>query len=52
LNLLADAGLVGRRKEGLNVYYFIADPMVFELCKLVCGSLQKQLAKRAKAFGG
>jgi len=52
LNLLADAGLVGRRKEGLKVYYFILDPMVFELCKLVCGSLQKQLAKHAKAFGG
>ncbi|MGV3757585.1 MAG: ArsR/SmtB family transcription factor [Verrucomicrobiota bacterium] len=52
LTLLAEAGLVGRRKEGLNVYYFIADPMVFDLCKLVCGSLQKQLAQKAKAFGG
>jgi DNA-binding transcriptional ArsR family regulator len=51
LTLLADAGMVGRRKEGLNVYYFIADPMVFDLCKLVCGSLQKQLAQKAKAFG-
>ena len=51
LTLLAEAGMVGRRKEGLNVYYFIADPMVFELCKLVCGSLQKQLAQKAKAFG-
>lgn len=51
LTLLADSGMVGRRKEGLNVYYFIADPMVFDLCKLVCGSLQKQLAQRAKVFG-
>jgi len=43
----ADAGMVGRRKEGLNVYYFIADQSPFELCDLVCRQLQKELAEKA-----
>src|SRR5437773_4157801 len=32
LGLLQQAGLVQRRKDGLNVYYQIADETVFELC--------------------
>jgi ArsR family transcriptional regulator len=52
LNLLADAGMVGRRKEGLNVYYFIADESLFKLCDLVCGHLQKELAEKARYFSG
>ena len=52
LSLLADAGMVGRRKEGLNVYYFIADESLFELCDLVCGRLQKELAEKARHFSG
>ena len=39
LQTLADAGIVSRRKEGLQVFYAIADPSIFELCDLVCGSL-------------
>jgi len=50
LTLLADAGMVGRRKEGLNVYYFIADESLFELCDLVCGRLEKELAEKARQF--
>lgn len=52
LGLLADAGMVARRKEGLNVNYFIADESLFELCDLVCGRLQKELAEKAAHFGG
>lgn len=50
LQTLAEAGLVGRRKEGLQVFYSVADPTIFELCELVCGSLEKQSAERAKIF--
>ena len=39
LALLAAAGMVGRRKEGPNVYYSITDPVVFEVCDLVCNRL-------------
>ena len=38
LQMLFDAGLVGRRRQGSSVYYSIADPMVFKLCALVCQS--------------
>lgn len=51
LQTLAEAGLVGRRKEGLMVFYSVADPSIFELCSLVCGSIGKQLQARAEAFG-
>ncbi|MCH8568523.1 MAG: metalloregulator ArsR/SmtB family transcription factor [Balneolales bacterium] len=36
LSLLASTGYVGRRKDGLHVYYFIQDPTVYTLCELVC----------------
>jgi ArsR family transcriptional regulator len=52
LSLLADAGMGGRRKEGLSVYYFIVDESLFELCDLVCGRLQKELADKARHFRG
>lgn len=50
LQTLTEAGILGRRKEGLNVIYSIADPTIFELCEHVCGSVQKRLAKNVKAF--
>jgi DNA-binding transcriptional ArsR family regulator len=51
LKMLTHAHLVSRRKDGLQVFYAIADPTLFKLCDLVCGSLEKQLAKQADAFG-
>ena len=52
LQTLTDAGILARRKEGLSVFYSIADPTIFDLCEHVCGSLQKRLAQQAKALGG
>jgi DNA-binding transcriptional ArsR family regulator len=43
LAVLADAGVLGRRKDGTRVYYRIVDEGVFALCEDVCGSLQRQL---------
>jgi DNA-binding transcriptional ArsR family regulator len=51
LQTLTDAGLLTRRKEGLQVFYAIADPSIFQLCELVCGSLEKQHAARAEILG-
>lgn len=48
LNLLTQAGILGRRKNGLHVYYSIADRGIFELCNLVCGQLQDQLDQQVK----
>lgn len=44
LQVLHQAGIVGRRKEGTSVLYRIVDSSVFELCELVCGGLQRQLS--------
>jgi len=44
--------VLARRKEGLQVFYSIADSSIFKLCELVCGSLEKQFTKQAGAFIG
>ena len=38
LQVLCQAGLVGRRRDGNSIYYSISDPVVFKLCELVCRS--------------
>ncbi len=43
LAVLADAGILGRRKNGTHVYYRIVDESVFALCEQVCGSVERQL---------
>ena len=50
LKLLQDEGLIARRKDGNAVYYSIADPSVFELCDVVCGSLKAEFAGRSAIF--
>jgi DNA-binding transcriptional ArsR family regulator len=52
LQLLIDSGVLKRRKEGLSVYYAIADMGIFELCETVCGSIQQRLERHVQAFGG
>lgn len=42
LQLLHGLGFVERRKEGLYVYYRLADQTVFELCDIVCGQLEAE----------
>ena len=43
LAVLADVGILRRRKEGNHVYYRVVDEGVFALCEAVCGSVQQQL---------
>jgi DNA-binding transcriptional ArsR family regulator len=45
LALLAEAGIVARRRDGTHVLYSIADQSIFSLCEEVCGGLQHQLAE-------
>lgn len=52
LTVLADAGMLARRKDGTHVYYRIADEGVFALCEQVCGSLQSQLATLSALVDG
>jgi len=42
LKSLCQEGLVGRRREGLNIWYSVADSMVFQLCDLICRNAIEQ----------
>lgn len=50
LQTLTAAHILGRRKDGLQVFYRVADPSIVKLCELVCGSLEKQLSRQAGHF--
>lgn len=48
LQLLFSLGFVTRRKEGLFVYYALADKTVFQLCDLMCARLESEAKQRRK----
>jgi DNA-binding transcriptional ArsR family regulator len=48
LQLLHSLGFVTRRKEGLYVYYALADKRVFELCDIMCGRIEAQLKAKQR----
>lgn len=48
LKILAQAGLVSRQPQGVSVYYQIADPLIFELCELVCDRLFVRLEEQSQ----
>jgi DNA-binding transcriptional ArsR family regulator len=50
LGILYQAGVLAREKDGVSVRYSIALPLVFDLCRLVCGGLREQAVARAKAL--
>jgi DNA-binding transcriptional ArsR family regulator len=51
LQQLHGLGFVGRRKEGLYVYYRLADDTVFELCDIMCGRLVEEARARNELLG-
>ncbi|WP_347566221.1 metalloregulator ArsR/SmtB family transcription factor [Scytonema sp. UIC 10036] len=48
LKILSGAGVVMRSPQGANVFYEIADPMIFQLCDLVYQSLSIRLEEKEK----
>ena len=48
LKILAQAGIVTRQPQGVSVYYQIADPLIFDLCELVCQSLEIRLQEQSQ----
>jgi len=50
LGVLHDHHLVRRSREGVSIRYEIADPMIFALCNLVCGKMEKDARKMAQVF--
>lgn len=51
LAVLAEAGVLARRKDGTHVYYSIADDEVLGVCEQVCGSVERQLRALAAGVG-
>ena len=43
--VLAQAGIVARKKDGNRVRCSISDESVFELCELVCGGVRQRVAE-------
>jgi len=48
LKQLATAKMVVRRKEGLQVFYRLDDPVIEQVCQLVCGALLKQMTDEVR----
>ena len=48
LRLLHTLGFVARRKEGLFVYYGLADDTVFQICDVMCDRLGEEMKARRK----
>ena len=42
LNTLYKAGVLGRRRDGVQIYYRIVDERVLTLCKAVCAQLAQE----------
>lgn len=48
LKVLTQAGIVTRQPQGSSVFYEITDPIIFELCELVCDRLAIRLQKQSQ----
>jgi DNA-binding transcriptional ArsR family regulator len=48
LKMLAQAGIVKRQPQGVSAYYEIVDPLIFDLCELVCQGLEARLQERSQ----
>lgn len=50
LQLLHSTNFVRRRKDGLHVYYGLADRNVLRLCDLMCGRVEAETKAQRRAF--
>ncbi len=50
LKMLTEAEILSRQPQGVAVYYEIQDPMIFELCELVCDRLYQRMQQKAEKF--
>jgi hypothetical protein len=45
-----ETGQCKRQRNGVSVRYEIADPMIFSLCNLVCGKIERDAKQAAALF--
>jgi DNA-binding transcriptional ArsR family regulator len=52
LGILHSAGFLVRRREGANVFYEISDPLVQQLCGLMCQRMREDAVRQLAILGG
>jgi DNA-binding transcriptional ArsR family regulator len=52
LGVLHAAGLLGRERDGVQVRYFVSEPLVMELCDAVCAKLERDAKTTVSALRG
>lgn len=52
LQVLYDAGLVSRRRDGTSILYAIGDPVIFKLCDLVCRNTRQRTQRSLNELEG
>jgi len=52
LGILAAAGFLARERRGNMVIYRICDPVVYDLCGLMCCRLSSEATRRAESLAG
>ena len=50
LKVMLQAGILSRRTEGTSAYYRVEDPLIFDLCNLVCDRLATRIEQQARHF--
>jgi|SRR5947209_17279613 len=50
LAVLADAGIIARRRQGGYSYYRVVDESIYRLCEEICGSVARQLESLKNAL--
>lgn len=50
LKILTQAGMVKREPQGVNVFYEIANPFLFQICDLVCEIIVDQIQAKNQQF--
>jgi DNA-binding transcriptional ArsR family regulator len=50
LSVLRDAGFLRREQRGTSAVYSISDPLVMNLCKLMCDGMNRQARETAQSF--
>ena len=52
LQTLYNAGLLDRRRDGNSIYYSVTDPVIQELCKLMCACAERDAKQAYKKLSG
>ncbi len=52
LGVLRHAGLVKSRRDGMNVFYSVADPTAFDVCRIMCDMVERRAQRELAAING